>query len=101
MAEKEVEKYHLEIENLKRKHETEVSILNQFHAESQLPKKVEAVIPLPAYCDVTKTDIYDNSRNMVDDDTWKQEFAPFAQENDFSRGAEHHSWFSDYDRCNM
>ena len=72
-------------------------MLNQFLAESRLPK--EALKPALSHVDTAK---YDGGGASLSDHQWREEFAPFDQGgNEFSRGTEPHSWFSDYDRCNI
>ncbi|XP_068665503.1 kinesin-like protein KIN-12B [Aristolochia californica] len=94
-GEEEAAMAHREIDRLKKKHETEISTLNQFLAESRLPK--EALRPPPAYDD---TDLNLDVAAKFDDvdcpsdQRWKEEFEPFCQ----ARGS---SWFAGYDQCNM
>uniref|UniRef100_A0A1D1Z8I8 Kinesin-like protein KIF15 n=1 Tax=Anthurium amnicola TaxID=1678845 RepID=A0A1D1Z8I8_9ARAE len=95
-AEKEAEKAYKEIENLKKRHKTEIDTMNQFLAESRLPK--EAWIRSTCDADNVK---YDGGNSSADEQ-WRDEFETFNQrDGEFSRGAEQSSWFSGYDRCNI
>ncbi|XP_017975859.1 PREDICTED: kinesin-like protein KIN12B [Theobroma cacao] len=98
-AEQEAEKAHKQIDKLKRKHEHEISTLNELLAESRLPKEA---IP-PAY------DNFDNAKydagetHYASDQRWREEFEPFynGEDGELSKLAENSSWFSGYDRCNI
>lgn len=97
MAEEETKKAYEEIDNMKKNHEREICMLNQFLSESRLPK--EALRPAFASADVVKYDVGES----LSDQRWKEEFKPFLEvrENDFSRRNEPYSWHSGYDRCNI
>ncbi|XP_022735005.1 kinesin-like protein KIN-12B [Durio zibethinus] len=98
-AEQETEKAHKQIDKLKRKHEHEISTLNDLLAESRLPK--EAIRPACANFDIAKYDageIHDASNEQ-----WQEVFEPFynGEDGESSKLAENSSWFSGYDRCNI
>ncbi|XAR58182.1 Plus-end-directed kinesin ATPase [Bertholletia excelsa] len=100
-AELETEKAYKQIHKLKKKHEKEISSLNQLLAEAQLPK--EAVRPVYDESDVVK---YDGESPSIDkgDERWREEFETLynnVEESDLSKLAEPTSWFSGYDRCNI
>ncbi|XVF37885.1 hypothetical protein REPUB_Repub20aG0049500 [Reevesia pubescens] len=99
-AEQETERAHKEIDKLKRKHDHEISTLNELLAESRLPK--EAIRP-PAYdnVDIAKYDAGDI--HDASDQRWREEFEPFynGEDGELSKLAENSSWFSGYDRCNI
>ncbi|ONK72552.1 uncharacterized protein A4U43_C04F20610 [Asparagus officinalis] len=95
-AELETEKAYQEIDKLKKNYDQQIVTLNQFLAESRLPK--EALKPAISDTDATK---YDGGESLGDQQ-WREEFAPFGQgDSEFSRGTEPYSWFADYDRCNI
>ncbi|GMI90096.1 hypothetical protein like AT3G23670 [Hibiscus trionum] len=98
-AEQETEKAHKKIDKLKRKHEHEISTLNELRAESRLPK--EAIPPYDKF-DIPK---YDASEiHDAGDQRWREEFEPFYNGEDgelSSKLAENSSWFFGYDRCNI
>ncbi|KAG1370058.1 kinesin-like protein KIN-12B [Cocos nucifera] len=98
LAEQETEKAYQEIDNLKKTYEKEILLLNQFLAESRLPKEA----PRPAESDDPAEAKYDGGRALTDQ-RWTQEFEPFCHEgdNEFSKGTDPNSWFSGYDRCNI
>lgn len=96
MAELETEKAYQEIDRLKKNYDQQITMLNQFLAESRLPK--EALQPAVNHADTVK---YDGGESLGDHQ-WREEFASYVQgESEFSRGTEPYSWFSDYDRCNI
>ncbi|KAG9447926.1 hypothetical protein H6P81_014054 [Aristolochia fimbriata] len=90
-AEEEAAKAHKEINKLKKKHETEIATLNQFLAESRLPK--EALRPPPAFATEDVAAKFDDG-DCPSDQRWREEFEPFCQ-------AGGSSWFAGYDQCNM
>lgn len=110
-AEEAAEKSRKEMEKLKKKHEMEISRLNQVLAESHLPK--EAVQCSSNDPDVAKYDAEET--HDIDDEKWKEEFVAFYDDDnnnnnnndnnadgDFSsKFAEPSSWFSGYDKCNI
>nr|XP_010907239.1 kinesin-like protein KIN-12B isoform X2 [Elaeis guineensis] len=98
LAEQETEKAYQEIDNLKKTYEKEILLLNQFLAESRLPKEA----PRTAEFDDPAAAKYDGGRTLTDQ-PWVQEFEPFCHEgeNEFSKGTDPNSWFSGYDRCNI
>ncbi|XWS09261.1 hypothetical protein CRYUN_Cryun40dG0070600 [Craigia yunnanensis] len=72
-AEQETEKAHRQIDKLKRKHEHEISTLNELVTESRLPK--EAMQPAYDNFDIDKYDtgeIHDANYQQ-----WREEFEPF------------------------
>ncbi|KAI8004435.1 Kinesin-like protein KIN-12B [Camellia lanceoleosa] len=95
-AEQETKKAYKQIDKLKKKHEKEISSLNQLLAESRLP--TEATRPPYDDSDVAKYDAGES------DERWRAEFEPFynVEEGGLSKLAEPpSSWFSGYDRCNI
>lgn len=95
-AELETEKAYQEIDKLKRNYDQQITTLNQFLAESRLPK--EALQPAVNHAGTAK---YGGGESLGDNQ-WREEFAAYGQgESEFSRGTEPYSWFSDYDRCNI
>ncbi|XP_061338674.1 kinesin-like protein KIN-12B [Gastrolobium bilobum] len=97
-AEQEAAKAYKQIDKLKKKHEKEISTLNELLAETRLRK--ESVRPT-----------YDNDVFMpsYDDDSKEQphsvneQFEPFknnVEDGELAKLAEP-SWFSSYDRCNI
>ncbi|CAL5413959.1 unnamed protein product [Camellia sinensis] len=95
-AEQETKKAYKQIDKLKKKHEKEISSLNQLLAESRLP--TEATRPAYDDSDVVKYDAGES------DERWRAEFEPFynVEEGGLSKLAEPpSSWFSGYDRCNI
>ena len=98
-AEQETEMAHRQIDKLKRKHEHEISTLNELLSESRLPK--EAIQPAYDNFDIAK---YDASEIHDDgDQRWREEFKPFynGEDGELSKLGENSSWFSGYDRCNI
>ncbi|XP_004296958.1 PREDICTED: kinesin-like protein KIN12B-like [Fragaria vesca subsp. vesca] len=90
----------IEIENLKKKHENEISSLNELLAQSRLPK--EAI--RPAYDNESHVAKYDlGEPHSLSDQRWKEEFEPFynGEDGELRKLAEPSSWFSGYDRCNI
>lgn len=84
---------------MKRKHEKDVSTLNQLLAESRLPKEAVGTV-----CDDSNTAKYDAGEpDTAADQRWRDEFEPLynAEEEHTTRLAEPSSWFSGYDRCNV
>ena len=100
-ANQETEKAYKQIKKLKKKHEKEISTLNQFLAKSRLPKEA----PRPAYDDseMAKYDAGEEESHTACDQKWREEFEPFynGEDNELSRLTEPSSWFSGYDRCNI
>lgn len=83
-AEQEAEKAYRQIQKLKKKHEKEISTLNQVVAESRLPK--EAIRPANYDFDTTRYD----------------EPLYHGQEEDTKLPVEPFPWFSSgYDQCNI
>ncbi|XP_077219208.1 kinesin-like protein KIN-12B isoform X2 [Tasmannia lanceolata] len=97
MAEQEAGNAHEEIDKLKRKHQREISTLNQFLAESRLPKEALR----PEYSEAEMATKY--REESLSDQRWREEFEPCSHggEGEFSKIAEPSSWFSGYDRCNI
>ncbi|KAA8527878.1 hypothetical protein F0562_035253 [Nyssa sinensis] len=100
-AEQETEKAYRQINKMKKKHDNEISTLNQLLAESHLPKEASR----PAYEDFNLEKPDAGELHSTGDQRWKEEFEPFynVEESDFSKPAEPEpsSWFSGYDRCNI
>ncbi|KAK9683135.1 hypothetical protein RND81_10G119100 [Saponaria officinalis] len=94
-AEEEAQKISKEIDNLKKKHEIEISTLKHVVAESWLPEHEP------------NTPNYDaETCESFGDGQWKQEFEDFFDNVDddddlSSKLSEPSSWFSGYDRCNI
>ncbi|EEF45998.1 Carboxy-terminal kinesin, putative [Ricinus communis] len=88
------------IDKLKRKHESEISTLNELVAESRLPR--EAIRPAYNDCETAK---YDTGEPLSEGERWREEFEPFYNNNgedgELSKLTEPSSWFSGYDRCNI
>ncbi|KAB1213491.1 Kinesin-like protein KIN12B [Morella rubra] len=99
-AEQETEEAYKQIDNLKKKHEQEISTLNGLFAESRLPR--EAI--QPAYGDnhIAKYDTVE-AHNAAGDQTWREEFESFynGEDGELPKPTEPSSWFSGYDRCNI
>ncbi|TYH49811.1 hypothetical protein ES332_D10G160900v1 [Gossypium tomentosum] len=124
-SEQETEKAHRQIEKLKRKHEHEISSLNELLTESRLRK--EGTQHAFDNVDLTKHDagefhdadsdqqwrqvfkpFYNGEDGKFNDanDTdqqWQQVFEPFynGEDHELSKLEENSSWFSGYDRCNI
>lgn len=99
LAEQETKKAREEIDNLKTNYDREIALLNQFLAESRLPR--DALRPTEA--NDTNAAKYDEGGSLTDQ-RWREEFEPFYQgmdNNAFSNGSDPRSWFSGYDRCNI
>ncbi|KAM5569738.1 kinesin-like protein KIN-12B [Rosa sericea] len=99
-AQQETNKAYIKIEKLKKKHEKEISSLNELLAQSQLPK--EAI--RPAYDEDSHIAKYDvGEPHSLSDQRWKEEFEPFynGEDGELRKLAEPSSWFSGYDRCNI
>ncbi|KAF8388489.1 hypothetical protein HHK36_027161 [Tetracentron sinense] len=98
-AEQEAEKAYKQIDKLKKKHEREITTLNQFLAESRLPKEALR----PAYEDADMTKHGGRECRNVDDQQWKEECEPFdhGENGEVSKLTEPSAWFSGYDRCNI
>lgn len=101
LAEQETKKAREEIDNLKKNYDREIALLNQFLAESRLPR--DALRPTEA--NDTDAAKYDEGVGSLTDQQWREEFEPFYQGTDnntaFSNGSDPRSWFSGYDRCNI
>ena len=129
--EQEVDKAYKKIDKLQKKHEREITTLNQFVAESRLPK--EALRPahnesgITKYEEITAMNQFaaesrlpketlrpaDNETDMakydgeeshsMGDQLWRQEFDTFyhAEDTEISKLEEPSSWYSGYDRCNI
>ena len=102
VAEEETEKARKQIDKLKKKHETEISQLNQVIADSHLPK--EAIQQDPHH--ISSPAIFDTEeRHSAGDERWKEEFQSFfdneTDDDLSSKFSEPSSWFSGYDRCNI
>ncbi|KAM0940908.1 hypothetical protein DsansV1_C18g0155271 [Dioscorea sansibarensis] len=97
IAEQETEKAYQEIEMLKKNYDRQILLLSQFCAESRLPK--EAMQPTLVEADGAK---FDGGESLTDQ-KWREEFEPFCEgvDNEFSKGTEPYTWYSDYDRCNI
>ena len=82
---------------LKKNYDRQILLLNQFVAESRLPK--EAMQPTLVEADGAK---FDGGESLTDQ-KWREEFEPFCEgvDNEFSKGTEPYTWYSDYDRCNI
>lgn len=87
------------MDKLKKKHEKEISILNDLLTESRLPK--EPIRPV-FDDDMAK---YEAAEPCDDasDQKWREEFEPFynGEDGELPKLAEPSSWFSGYDRCNI
>lgn len=99
-AEQETEEAYKQIDNLKKKHEQEISTLNGLFSESRLPR--EAI--QPAYGDnhIAKYDTVE-AHSAAGDQTWREEFESFynGEDGELPKPTEPSSWFSGYDRCNI
>lgn len=99
-AEQETKMAREEIDNLKKSYDREIALLNQFLAESRLPR--DALRPTEAN-DTDAAAKYDEGGSLTDQ-RWREEFEPFYQGMDntaLSNGSDPRSWFSGYDRCNI
>ncbi|XP_010673319.2 kinesin-like protein KIN-12B [Beta vulgaris subsp. vulgaris] len=100
-AEAETANARNQIDELKKKHETDRSILNQTIAVSRLPKEALQQDPYPT----SSMAKFDAEGHSAGDERWKEEFQAFYNneiEDDLSsKFAEPSSWFSGYDRCNI
>ncbi|XVF65388.1 hypothetical protein PTKIN_Ptkin09bG0244600 [Pterospermum kingtungense] len=98
-AEHETEKAYRQMDKLKRKHEHEISTLNELLRETRLPK--EAIEPPYDNFDIPKYDACEN--HDLSDQRWREEFEPFynGKDGELSKLSENSSWFSGYDRCNI
>ncbi|TYI61146.1 hypothetical protein E1A91_D10G152300v1 [Gossypium mustelinum] len=99
-SEQETEKAHRQIEKLKRKHEHEISSLNELLTESRLRK--EGTQHAFDNVDLTKHDAGE-FHDADSDQQWRQVYKPFYNGEDgaLSKLEENSSWFSGYDRCNI
>ncbi|KAL9240082.1 hypothetical protein vseg_014342 [Gypsophila vaccaria] len=93
-AEDEAGKISKEIDNLRKKHEIEISTLKQVVTESRLPDHEPNAPQYDA-----------DTRESFGDERWKEEFEGFFDkgvDDDLpSKLSEPSSWFSGYDRCNI
>ncbi|KAK1293905.1 Kinesin-like protein KIN12B [Acorus calamus] len=98
IAQKRATEAYQQIDELKRKHELEITTRNHLLGESRLPK--EAIRPtVYSASDAVR---YDGGDSLSDDQRWKEEFKSFYTAGDESSGqADPSSWFSGYDRCNI
>lgn len=98
-AELETEKVYKQMEKMKKKHENEISTLNQFLAEYRLPK--EGLRPAYDDSEMAKYDVGESQ--TASDQQWREEFEPFynGEDSELSKLAQPSSWFSGYDRCNI
>lgn len=87
-AEQEANEAYKQIDKLKKKHEKEITNLNQLPEEPHLPKD-------------TSEPVYDDPE--TGDQRWREEFEPFynTKEEDLPKFGDPSSWFSGYDRCNV
>lgn len=105
-AVQETERAYKQINELKRKHEQEVSKLNQLLEETLMAKEVGPVYDTvkeakPIYEDSNMAK-YDAVELDTADQRWREEFDPFySAEEESSKLVEPSSWFSGYDRCNI
>ncbi|KHG02952.1 Kinesin-like protein KIF15 [Gossypium arboreum] len=99
-SEQETEKAHRQIEKLKRKHEREISTLNELLTASRLPK--EGTQHTFDNVDLAKHDAGE-FHDANSDQQWRQVFEPFynGEDGELSKLEENSSWFSGYDRCNI
>ncbi|KAH7521529.1 hypothetical protein FEM48_Zijuj07G0043200 [Ziziphus jujuba var. spinosa] len=98
-AKQETEKAYKQMDKLKKKHEKEISSLNELLAESRLAKDTT----MPAYDDLAKYDDIPEPHSSSSDQRWKDEFETFykGEDGELTKLAEPSSWFTDYDRCNI
>ncbi|KAF6166413.1 hypothetical protein GIB67_034964 [Kingdonia uniflora] len=97
MAQKRALDAEEEAHRLKKKHEKEISTMNQFLAGSRLPK--EALRPPVDDRHIPKYDVGDGVN--ATDEHWRDEFEPCYRREDDDEFSEPASWFSGYDRCNI
>lgn len=101
-AEHETQEVYKQIDQLKRKHEEEISTFNQLLADSHLHKSVNH----PVYDDEPEThtggDVGETEQSACDQ-KWREEFESYYNtEEELSKfGETPSSWFSGYDRCNI
>ena len=95
-AKSETEKAYKQINKLKKKHEKEISTLNDLLAESRLPKEA---IPASFDDDMAKYD--EGGPRDSSDQKWREEFEPFSNGEDCELPNLTERWFTGYDRCNM
>lgn len=99
-AKQEADKAYVKVEKLKKKHEKEISSLNELLAQSRLPK--EAIRPtIDDGSHMSKYDV--GEPHSLSDQRWKEEFEPFynGEDGELRKLTEPSSWFSGYDRCNI
>ena len=96
-AKQETEKAYKQMEKLKRKHEKEISSLNDLLAESRLANEATR----PVFDDMAKYDV--GAPCDSSDQKWREEFEPFynGEDGELPKLAEPSSWFTGYDRCNI
>ncbi|KAH1047026.1 hypothetical protein J1N35_037810 [Gossypium stocksii] len=99
-SEQETEKAHRQIEKLKRKHEHEISSLNELLTESRLPK--EGTQHTFDNVELARHDAGE-FHDANSDQQWRQVFETFynCEDGELSKLEENSSWFSGYDRCNI
>lgn len=91
-AEKEAEQTKKEIEDLKKKHDSEIATLNQFLTESHLRSEaVKTSLFNETEDKVAKSD----GSSSINDQQWREECQAFCNE------PASPSWYSAYDQCNL
>ncbi|KAL4192544.1 hypothetical protein AMTRI_Chr06g172520 [Amborella trichopoda] len=87
-----------EVEKLKKKHSKEIAALNQFLAESKLPKSAlrPPTIYKDSYSERPKFDDGGDTKSFGDRG-WKEEFEMFTYEGEDRPSA----WYNGYDSCNI
>lgn len=98
IAEHETTKVYKQIDQLKKKHETEINALQKNLLKT--PPPLESPTQ-PAYDDsnMPKYDI--GEPHTAGDEHWKTEFEQFYTEDSELSKLPEPSWFSGYDRCNI
>ncbi|XP_035539114.1 kinesin-like protein KIN-12B [Juglans regia] len=98
-AEQETEEAHKQVDRLKKKHEKEISALNELLTESRLPR--EAIRPVYDDTHIAKYDT--GEAHIASDQRWREEFDSFYNDEDgeLPKLTEPSSWYSGYDRCNI
>lgn len=95
-AELEAAKTYKQIDKLKKKHEKEITTINELLAEARLRK--ESVAPI--YDDVVMPNYDDDSKELHGVNDQFEPFNSIAEDGELAKLAEP-SWFSSYDRCNI
>ncbi|KNA24096.1 hypothetical protein SOVF_019010 [Spinacia oleracea] len=101
VAEEETEKSQKQIDELKKKHETEISTLNQIIADSRVPKEP---LQKESYHESSVAKFDAEEEHSAGDERWKEEFQAFYNNGDdelSSKFTDPSSWYSGYDRCNI